>query len=79
MFSKVHSDKNRFLEQARAAREERAQEKQREEAAICIQVRAVTFADKTNFHIKQTFFHTQLIIICLPCQINFLLLMQQRS
>ena len=41
MFSKIESDKKKFLDQAKAAREERAQDRHREEAAILIQVKEV--------------------------------------
>lgn len=46
MFSKVGSDKSKFLEQAKAAREERAQDRHREDAAILIQVCSQTVVMK---------------------------------
>ncbi|BFZ18278.1 hypothetical protein BsWGS_21317 [Bradybaena similaris] len=49
MFSKVGSDKNKFLEQAKAAREERAQDRHREDAAILIQAYVRGFLSRRRF------------------------------
>ncbi|XP_005112992.2 ubiquitin-protein ligase E3B [Aplysia californica] len=53
MFSKVGSDKNKFLEQAKAARLERAQDRNREEAAVKLQAGIRGFL--TRQRVKRTF------------------------
>lgn len=49
MFGHAESQKDSFLEQTKAAREERAQEKRRECAAICIQARVKGFLARRKY------------------------------
>lgn len=52
MFSATESEKNSFLEQTKAAREERAQEKKRENAAIRIQAHIRGFIARRKYQKK---------------------------
>ncbi|GLH04043.1 E3 ubiquitin-protein ligase Nedd-4 [Gryllus bimaculatus] len=49
MFNKTESSKGSFLEQTKAAREERAQEKKREKAATCIQAHIRGWCARNKF------------------------------
>lgn len=49
MFGVTESQKDSFLEQTKAAREERASEKRRENAAVCIQARIRGFLARKKY------------------------------
>ena len=60
MYSKVESDKTKFLEQAKAARLERQLERNKEESAIKVQVNAQCTHSNVIYYIALNLIHFSL-------------------